>query len=144
MIEVEVVTLNLGDGGWVLCQYIRLRVQQLLTRFELKLQPWLWELVVKGCMRHTFVGIVIIMWSYMYNQNIRRLAYPGTKPIVTAWLTDFGSKLIEIDTYALPRVTLSLRTRTAQTSQRIRAVWSAPLLIAYWKVSYLDVLQAKI
>ena len=43
----------------------------------------------------------------MYNQNIMRLAYPGTKPIVTAWLTDFGS-LISMHMYALPRVTLSL------------------------------------
>ena len=36
-----------------------------------------------------------------------------------------------------------LRTTKAQTSLRIRAVWSAPLLFAYWKVSYLDLLQAK-
>ena len=31
----------------------------------------------------------------------------------------------------------------AQTSLCIRAVWSAPLLFAYWKVSYIDLLQAK-
>ena len=31
-----------------------------------------------------------------------------------------------------------LRTIQAQTSLRIRAVWSAPLLFAYWKVLYLD------
>ena len=36
-----------------------------------------------------------------------------------------------------------LQTTQAQTSLRIRAVWSAPLLYAYWKVSYLDLLQAK-
>ena len=36
-----------------------------------------------------------------------------------------------------------LRTTQAQTSLRIRAVWSAPLFFAYWKVSYLDLLQAK-
>ena len=36
-----------------------------------------------------------------------------------------------------------LRTTQAQTSLRIRAVWSAPLLFAYSKVSYLDLLQAK-
>ena len=28
-------------------------------------------------------------------------------------------------------------------SLRIRTVWSAPLLFAYWKVPYLDLLQAK-
>ena len=36
-----------------------------------------------------------------------------------------------------------LRSTQAQTSLRIRAVWSAPLLIAYWKVSYIDLLLAK-
>ena len=36
-----------------------------------------------------------------------------------------------------------LQTTQAQTSLRIRAVWSAPLLFAYWKVSYLDLLHAK-
>ena len=36
-----------------------------------------------------------------------------------------------------------LSTTKAQTSMRIRAVWSAPLSFAYWKVSYLDMHQAK-
>ena len=36
------------------------------------------------------------------------------------------------------------RTTKAQTSLFIRAVWSAPLLFAYWKVSYKNFLQAKI
>ena len=36
-----------------------------------------------------------------------------------------------------------LQTAKVQTSLRIRAVWSAPLLFAYWKVSYLYLLQAK-
>ena len=36
-----------------------------------------------------------------------------------------------------------LGTTKAQTSLRICAVWSAPLLFAYWKVSYLDLLQTK-
>ena len=36
-----------------------------------------------------------------------------------------------------------LRTTKAQTSLRIRAVWSAPLFFAYWKVSYLDLLRPK-
>ena len=36
-----------------------------------------------------------------------------------------------------------LRTTNAQTSLRIRAVCSAPLLFAHWKVSYLDLLRAK-
>ena len=37
-----------------------------------------------------------------------------------------------------------LGTTKAQTSLRgfIRAVWSAPLLFTYWKLSYLDMLQA--
>ena len=140
---------------------------------ELKLLPWTWEMVAEccanildsrcssfwpglrqrcdldfgSCMRHTFVGSVIIMWSY--NQNIMRLAYPCTKPIVTTWLTDFWSKLWQnwywyICASASNSVFWWLRTRKAQTSQRIRAVWSAPLLVAYCKVSYLDVLQAKI
>ena len=35
-----------------------------------------------------------------------------------------------------------LRTTKVQTSLSIRAVWSAaPLLFAYWNVSYLDLLQ---
>ena len=33
-----------------------------------------------------------------------------------------------------------LRTTQAQTSLRIRAVWSAPLLFAFWKVSYVNLL----
>ena len=38
-----------------------------------------------------------------------------------------------------------LQTTKAQTSLRIRAVWSAPLLFAYYKVSYMyiDLLRAK-
>ena len=36
-----------------------------------------------------------------------------------------------------------LRTTKAQTSLRIRAVWSAPLLSAFWKVPYLSLLHAK-
>ena len=35
-----------------------------------------------------------------------------------------------------------LRTTKVQTSLRIGADWSAPLLFAYWKVSYLNLLQA--
>ena len=35
------------------------------------------------------------------------------------------------------------RTTEAQTSLRVRAVRSAPLLFAYWKISYLNLLQAK-
>ena len=33
-----------------------------------------------------------------------------------------------------------LQTTQAQTSLRISAVWSTPLLFAFWKVSYLDLL----
>ena len=36
-----------------------------------------------------------------------------------------------------------LRTTKVQTSLRIRADCSAPLLFAYWKVSYLNLLQTK-
>ena len=36
-----------------------------------------------------------------------------------------------------------LRTTQAQTSQHIRAVWSAPLLFAFWKIPYLTLLQVK-
>ena len=45
-----------------------------------------------------------------------------------------------------PRREKSVRwfgTTKEQTSLHIRVVWSAPLLIAHWKVSYLDLLQAK-
>ena len=38
----------------------------------------------------------------------------------------------------------SLRTTQAQTSLRIRAVWSAPLLFAFWKEPYVNFLQAKL
>ena len=36
-----------------------------------------------------------------------------------------------------------LRTTKAQTSLRIRTVWSAPLLFAFWKVLYVNFLQVK-
>ena len=36
-----------------------------------------------------------------------------------------------------------LRTTKAQTSLHIHADWSAPLLFAFWKVSYLNLLRAK-
>ena len=36
-----------------------------------------------------------------------------------------------------------LQTTKGQTSLHIVAVWSAPLLFAYWKVSHLDLLQGK-
>ena len=48
-----------------------------------------------------------------------------------------------LDLVARKPVFRGLQTTQAQTSLRIRAVWSAPLLFAYWKVSYLDLLRAK-
>ena len=36
-----------------------------------------------------------------------------------------------------------LQTTKSQTSLRIHTVRSAPLLFVYWKVLYLDLLQAK-
>ena len=36
-----------------------------------------------------------------------------------------------------------LRTTKAQTSLHISADWSVPLLLAFWKVSFLNLLQAK-
>ena len=36
-----------------------------------------------------------------------------------------------------------LRTTQAQTRLRIRAVWSAPLLFVFWKVSYIYLLHMK-
>ena len=36
-----------------------------------------------------------------------------------------------------------LWTTQAQTSLRIHAVWSAPLLFAFWKVLYVNLLQVK-
>ena len=36
-----------------------------------------------------------------------------------------------------------LRTQQGQTSLRIRAVWSAPLLLAFWKVPYVNLLLVK-
>ena len=50
--------------------------------------------------------------------------------------------------WALMRENLSsgvckLRTTQALTSLPIRAVWSAPLLIAFWKVSYVTLEQVK-
>ena len=40
-------------------------------------------------------------------------------------------------------VFVGLRTTQAQTSLRIHADWSAPLLFVFWKVSYLNLLGAK-
>ena len=42
-----------------------------------------------------------------------------------------------MDLDARKPVFVGLRTTQVQTSLRIRAVWSAPLLFAYWEVSYL-------
>ena len=71
-----------------------------------------------------------------------RLAYPGTKPIVTAlaWLTDFGSK--RIDTYALPLVTLSLVVANKKCTDQ--PAHPRSLLSAFVNRLYLDVLQEKI
>ena len=71
-----------------------------------------------------------------------RLAYPGTKPIVTAWLTDFGSLVsIQFFYYALPRVTLSLVVANKKGTDQ--PVHLRSLISAYWKVSYVDELQEK-
>ena len=48
-----------------------------------------------------------------------------------------------IGLHARKPVFRGLQTAKAQTSLRILAVWSAPLLFAFWKVSYLNLLQAK-
>ena len=48
-----------------------------------------------------------------------------------------------LDLVARKPVFRGLRTTQAQTSLRIRAVWSAPLLLALWKVSYINLIQVK-
>ena len=45
--------------------------------------------------------------------------------------------------YVRKPVSGGFRTTQAQTSLRIRAVLSAPLFFAYWKLSYIDLLKAK-
>ena len=40
-------------------------------------------------------------------------------------------------------LSLGLRTTKGQTRLHIHAVWSGPLLYAYWKVSYQNMLQVK-
>ena len=45
--------------------------------------------------------------------------------------------------FARKPVFRGLQTTKRQTSLRICAVWSAPLLFAFWKVPYLGLLQAK-
>ena len=63
--------------------------------------------------------------------------------------TIFCSKILFICTFMYgPRhstkpVFGSLRKTKAQTSLRIPAVWSAPLLFAYWKVASQNLLQTK-
>ena len=49
----------------------------------------------------------------------------------------------EIDLVVTNPVFGGLQTTKAQTSLRIRADWSVHLLFAYWKVSYLNLLQTK-
>ena len=60
-------------------------------------------------------------------------SHESTHPVI---LDDLGR-------VARKPVSGGLQTTQAQTSLRIRAVWSAPLLFVFWKVSYLDLLQAK-
>ena len=57
----------------------------------------------------------------------------------------FSSLVRTRDKWASTRENLfgALRTTKTQTSLRICAVWSAPLLFAYCKVSYIDLLHAK-
>ena len=58
--------------------------------------------------------------SYMNNPLIHHMGHDARKPVFRClWIT------------------------LAQTSLRIRAVWSAPLLFAFWKVSYVNLLQVK-
>ena len=54
-----------------------------------------------------------------------------------------GSKMLELDLDVRKSVFDGLRITQGQTSLHIRTVWSAPLLFAFWKVSYLGLLQVK-
>ena len=51
--------------------------------------------------------------------------------------------LFQMGSDARKPVFRGLRTTQAQTSLRIRAVWSGPLLFTFWKVSYVNLLQVK-
>ena len=53
----------------------------------------------------------------------------------------FGFKYMGLD--ARKPVFGVLRITQAQTSLRIRAIWSAPLLFAFWKVRYVNLPQVK-
>ena len=55
----------------------------------------------------------------------------------------FASRLYYLGLFARKPVFGGLRTTKAQTSLRIRAVWSAPFLFTFWKAPYLSLLQAK-
>ena len=57
--------------------------------------------------------------------------------------TNAPSKLWQLNLGLDARVFGGLRTTQAQTSLRIRAVWSAPLLFAFWKVLHVNLLQGK-
>ena len=75
---------------------------------------------------------------------------PGARFIIVSGILKFGPapEIWELDMAymgldARKPVFGGLRTTQAQTSLRIRAVWSAPLLFAIWKVSYVNLLQVK-
>ena len=57
-----------------------------------------------------------------------------------AWVLD---SIYHMGLDARKTVFRGLRTTKAQTRLRIPAVWSAPLLFTFWKVSYINLLQAK-
>ena len=82
--------------------------------------------------------------DYLDDANSMELSVDKTKLMVR--LTDrvrFCTVQDEMGLNARKPVFGGLRTTQAQTSLRIRAVWSAPLLFAFCKVQYLSLPQAK-
>ena len=63
--------------------------------------------------------------------------------IIGNWLCDRVKYLIGNGLDARKPVFGGLWTTQAQTSLRIRAVWSAPLLFVFWKVQYSTLLHVK-
>ena len=95
-----------------------------------------------------FLSLYLSIFHYLllYCKYLREItmihAYSSFQFFRPKIYTIYGSSIgIIMGLVARKPVFGGLRITKAQTSLRVRAVWSAPLLFAYWKVSYLYLLQ---
>ena len=99
--------------------------------------------ILTKCIDTLFGGLILFSRSHQHFEmsDLIKIGFPHVISWTEQWKNGFWS--IFIYWPRREKTQFGFLTTQAQTSLRIRAVWSAPLLFTFWKVSYVNLLQVK-